>query len=175
MKKRYGFYFEPERCLKCWACEIACEQWHGIKAGTYKLRRVSEVTSGTFPKVKRTFLSLSCHHCSKAPCAAVCPTGAISQRVEDGIVLVDDQKCIGCYACLEACPFGVPQFDADGLMHLCDMCLDRLDNGQRPICAETCPTGALHWGTLEGLAELASNREALKLAGAWSPDNKVSP
>jgi anaerobic dimethyl sulfoxide reductase subunit B (iron-sulfur subunit) len=164
MKKQYGFCFESDRCLKCWACEIACKQWHGIKAGTYKLRKVVEVTNGAFPDVKRTFISSSCRHCSKPPCAAACPTGAISQRDEDGVVLVDDEKCIGCYACLEACPFGAPQFDTDGLMHICDMCLDRLEKGQKPICAETCPTGALHWGTLEELSDLTNKKAANKMA-----------
>jgi anaerobic dimethyl sulfoxide reductase subunit B (iron-sulfur subunit) len=149
MKKHYSFYFEADRCLKCWACEIACQQWHGIKAGTVKLRRVLEVTSGTFPNVTRTFFSLSCRHCAKAPCVAVCPNGAISQRIEDGIVVVDTQKCAGCRSCFEACPFGIPQYNEDGIMQKCDMCLDRLEQGQPPICAATCPTQALRWVTQE--------------------------
>lgn len=149
MKKHYSFYFEVDRCLKCWACEIACQQWHGIKAGTVKLRRVVEVTSGTFPNVTRTFLSLSCRHCDKASCVAACPKGAISQRIEDGIVVVDTQKCAGCRSCFEACPFGIPQYNEDGTMQKCDMCLDRLEQGQTPICAATCPTQALRWGTRE--------------------------
>jgi anaerobic dimethyl sulfoxide reductase subunit B len=163
MNKRYGFSFEAERCLKCWSCEVACKQWHGIKAGTVKLRRVVEVTSGTFPDVKRTFLSLSCRHCAKAPCAAACPTHAISQRIEDGIVVVDSQKCIGCRTCLDACPFGVPQYAEDGTMQKCDMCLDRLALGQKPICAETCPSQALHWGTLKELSQIATMKAANKL------------
>jgi anaerobic dimethyl sulfoxide reductase subunit B len=163
MNKRFGFSFEADRCLKCWSCEVACKQWHEIKAGSVKLRRVVEVTIGTFPDVKRTFLSLSCRHCAKAPCAAACPTHAISQRVEDGIVIVDSQKCIGCRTCLDACPFGVPQYVEDGTMRKCDMCLDRLAQGQKPICAETCPTQSLHWGTLEELSQMASIKAANKL------------
>jgi anaerobic dimethyl sulfoxide reductase subunit B (iron-sulfur subunit) len=163
MNKQYGFYFDSARCLKCYACEIACQQWHGIKAGTVKLRKVVEVTTGTFPEVTRRFLSLSCRHCAKAPCAAACPEKAITRRIEDGIVVVDSTKCIGCQVCLEACPFGVPQFDADGLMQKCDMCLDRLAKDLKPICAATCPTQALHWGTLVELSELASVKAAQKL------------
>lgn len=170
MSEQYSFYFEPDRCIKCWACEIACKQWHGIKAGTIKLRKVTEVTQGTFPSVTRTFLSISCRHCAKAPCAAVCPTGAIIKRVEDGIVLVDDTKCIGCHSCLDACPFGIPQFDEDGTMRKCDMCLDRLEQGQQPICAATCPVHALHWGTVQEMSEFATQKAAQKLArasGQW--------
>jgi anaerobic dimethyl sulfoxide reductase subunit B (iron-sulfur subunit) len=164
MIKQFGFYFDSARCTKCYACEIACLQWHGIEAGTFKLRKVEEVTAGTFPEVKRTFLSLSCHHCGKPPCALVCPSGAISKRTEDGIVLVDSQKCNGCQACLEACPFGIPQFDRNGLMHKCDMCLDRLEIGKKPICVDTCPTKALLWGTLNEISELALQKSVQKLA-----------
>jgi len=164
LKTQYGFYFDSERCIKCKACEIACKQWHGIKAGTVKLRRVMEVTSGAFPDVKRHFFSISCRQCAKAPCITACPNGAISKRAEDGIVVVDRQKCIGCRTCLDACPFGVPQYGEDGTMQKCDMCLDRLEQGQKPICAETCPTGALHWGTVEELSESATLKAANKIA-----------
>jgi anaerobic dimethyl sulfoxide reductase subunit B (iron-sulfur subunit) len=162
----YTFFFEADRCLKCWSCELACLQWHGIKAGTVKLRRVTEVTTGTFPDVKRTFASTACRHCAKPPCAAACPTGAISRRPEDGIVVVDSQKCDGCRTCLDACPFDVPEFDEDGTMRICDMCLDRLERGQKPVCVEACPTQALHWGTVAEMSGLAGRKAAGKSVGA---------
>ena len=163
MSKHYGFSFDADRCLKCRACEIACLQWHGIKAGTIKLRRVEETASGTFPNVKRTFRSVSCRHCAKAPCAAACPSGAIQKREEDGVVTVDRTRCTGCRACFDACPMGIPQFGEDGTMQKCDMCLDRIDKGQVPVCAATCPTQALQWGTVEDLSKKAFWKTAKKL------------
>jgi DMSO reductase iron-sulfur subunit len=174
MGKRYGLYFESQRCIKCWACEIACKQWHGIKAGTVKLRKVMEVTTGTFPEVTRTFLAVSCRHCAKAPCITACPTGAITQRIEDGIVIVNSQKCIGCRSCLEACPFGIPQFGEDGTMQKCDMCLERIERGQLPVCVATCPTGALHWGTLQDISEIALQKSAKKSAAAIISSRQIS-
>jgi anaerobic dimethyl sulfoxide reductase subunit B len=161
MKRQFGFYFDSDRCIKCRSCEVACKQWKGIKAGTFKLRRVEEITNGTFPDVTRRFYSVSCRHCAKAPCMDACPTKAITKR-PDGIVVVKQSDCIGCKACLEACPFGIPQFDGDGLMQKCDMCLDRLGNGQAPMCAASCPTRALRWGLLEELSEYAVMKSIIK-------------
>jgi anaerobic dimethyl sulfoxide reductase subunit B (iron-sulfur subunit) len=143
MPDSYAFAHDPKRCLKCYSCEVACKQWKGIAPGMFKLRRVYETTSGAFPQVTRTFHSVGCQHCPEPPCVAACPPGAISKRVEDGVVVVDGAKCDGCRKCLEACPFGVPQFDQDDILQLCDLCLDRLAQGARPICSDVCPTGAL--------------------------------
>ena len=163
MKKQYGFYHDSERCIKCFACEVACKQWHGIKAGTIKLRKVVEVTTGSFPDVKRIFKSISCIHCVKPTCIEACLEGAISKRVEDGIVIVDSNKCTGCHLCFEACPIGIPQFAEGGTMQKCDMCLDRIENGQQPICVATCPTQALRWGTIEELSDFAARKSSRKV------------
>jgi anaerobic dimethyl sulfoxide reductase subunit B len=151
MNQQPIFYHDPDRCIKCYACVVACQQWHGFKAGTIKLRRMEEKTSGTFPQVKRIFRSISCLQCVKPRCVEACPQKAISKREEDGIVVVDSDKCNGCRTCYEVCPVKAPQFSEDGIMHKCDMCLDRTSNGQIPVCAATCPTQALRWGTHEEL------------------------
>jgi anaerobic dimethyl sulfoxide reductase subunit B len=162
MSKQYIFYHDAERCIKCFACEVACKQWHGIKAGTIKCRRVEETTSGTFPEVKRTFKSITCMHCVKPRCIEACQQGAISKREEDGIVIVDAVKCNGCRSCFEVCPVGAPQFGEDGIMQKCDMCLDLIEDGQLPFCVATCPTKALRWGTIEEMSELTSKKKSRK-------------
>ncbi len=173
MKVQYGFYVDTARCINCYACEIACKSWKGIKAGTVSLRKVHDVTRGTFPNVTRTYISLSCMHCGDAPCEKACPTGAITKR-EDGIVVVDQEKCIGCHSCFFACPFGIPQFNEDGKMEKCDMCLDRLAEGKDPACVATCPTQALHFGTMEELGELARGKSATRFVAANDPSLLVS-
>ncbi len=175
MTKQYGFWVEVDRCTKCWSCQVACKAWKGIDAGTVNLRRVLDIWSGTFPNVTRTFLSLSCMHCGDPACEAVCPTGAISKRAEDGIVVQDPDKCIGCHYCFFACPFGAPQYGEDGTMMKCEFCQDRLAAGKEPACVATCPTGALHGGTLEELADHVGETAAKKLMGATNPSMLVSP
>lgn len=145
MSDGYAFTHDPQRCIKCFTCEIACKQWRGIAPGTFRLRRVYETTTGTFPQVTRTFHSIACQHCPDAPCIAVCAPGAITRSEADGIVRVDAAKCNGCRDCLEACPFDVPDFDQDGILHLCDLCADRLAEGKQPMCTDACPTGALRF------------------------------
>ena len=147
MSKQYGFHMDTGRCIKCCACEIACKQWNGIPAGGIKRRTVHEIDEGTFPNVSRTFVSLSCLHCAEPACAAVCPAGAISKRSEDGIVVVDKDKCIGCHYCFFACPFGIPQYDENG-MDKCDCCIGNgVTPGDTPHCVAACPTQALKFGT----------------------------
>jgi Fe-S-cluster-containing dehydrogenase component len=89
-------------------------------------------------------------HCLEPACVEVCPEGAISKRSQDGIVVVDRDKCVGCQVCLEACPFEVPAFGTDEKMQKCDMCLNRIEvNAESPPCVETCPTEALTFGKME--------------------------
>jgi anaerobic dimethyl sulfoxide reductase subunit B (iron-sulfur subunit) len=171
-----GFYLELDRCIYCWSCETACKQWNQMKPGSgVRLRRVLDLQGGTYPNSTRTFLSLACMHCGDPPCEKVCPTEAISKRSEDGIVVVDQDKCIGCHFCFFACPFGVPQYGANGTMQKCDACLSAgMQESGLPACAATCPTEALHYGTLEELSKLAAQKAGRKLAGATQPSMLIS-
>jgi Fe-S-cluster-containing dehydrogenase component len=94
----------------------------------------------------------SCLHCEKPDCVTVCPTGASYKRAEDGIVLVNEDLCIGCKLCSWACPYGAREFDAaEGVMKKCTLCIDRIYNqtldeiDRVPACVSACPVGARHW------------------------------
>lgn len=172
-----GFYIDSDRCVGCQTCVVACKNWNNLAPkvtavpGTQgpKWRRVSTIESGSYPRPEIVYVSMSCQHCGKPACAAVCPTGAITKRAEDGIVVVDQSKCIGCRYCFFACPFGAPQYGEDGTMQKCNFCLSRIADGKKPACVESCPAKALHAGTMEYLAKLASAKSALKLTGASQP------
>ena len=129
-------------CVGCHACEIACKQEHGLGVGP-RLIKVIERSPAYIP--------IYCHHCAKPPCKDVCPADAIS-RNDRGIVSVDVELCIGCRACVEACPFGAMQFDEDkDVAMMCDLCYDRLQNGEEPACSTVCPTRCILWGDMKAI------------------------
>ncbi len=159
-----GFYFNEKRCVKCHACEIACKLWNNIEIGP-RWRTVVKVGTGKFPNVKEINVSLACMHCGDPPCLKACPVKAVSKQVEDGRVLVDKAKCIGCGFCIWACPFNAPQLGKDGKMQKCHFCLDR-PTGLPRACEEVCPTEAIRSGTMEELNELGRQQASRRLIGA---------
>jgi len=165
MATQYGFYFDSTRCVQCHTCENACKTTRNVEPGV-KLRRVTEKWDGVFPNVTRTFFSLACMHCEEPACLEVCPTGAISKRAEDGIVVVDSDKCNGCRDCAAACPYGIPQFGKDGKLQMCDYCTP---TGRPPACAVSCPAEALFYGTLEELWARAAGKPAKRMGGVAKP------
>lgn len=162
MPKQFGIFVDVKRCVQCHACETACKSQNGIEPGV-KWRMVFNSWQGEYPEVSNRSISFACMHCAKPPCAAACPTGALSKRAVDGIVVVDTGKCIGCHSCAVACPFGIPQFGRDGRMQKCHLCAPRLENGQEPACVATCPAEALHFGTWEELNGMAAQKAATAL------------
>ena len=148
---QYAFHFDVSRCAQCFACEVACKSVHGLRPN------VQEEPGSTGPRYRQVislvdereghapiqYISMACMHCADPACMSVCPAKAIYRDAEFGAMLVDHSKCIGCRYCSWACEFGAPQFDRDGLMHKCDLCVDRLRIGKQPACVESCCGGAL--------------------------------
>ena len=156
--KQPAFYFDASACSGCKACQVACKDKHDLPLGV-RWRRVYEVTGGGWEQrgdawVSSVFaynVSMACNHCRSAICMEVCPTRAIVRR-DDGIVLIDADRCMGCRYCEWACPYGAPQYDAAaGVMTKCTFCADEVDAGRPPACVAACPLRVLDFGELEDL------------------------
>lgn len=130
----------------------------------------------------------SCLHCETPACVTVCPTGASYKRAEDGIVLVDEGKCIGCKLCSWACPYGAREYShAEGVMKKCTLCVDRIYNAQldeadrQPACVQACPTRARHFGDLgdpeSAVSKLVADRGGVALMPelGYAPVNRYLP
>lgn len=158
---QYGFYFDASKCTGCKTCMVACKDKNNLPVGM-NFRRVTEFSGGNWRQDRVTgawhqdafayYLSISCNECSDPACVKVCPTKAHFKRAEDGLVLIDPKKCIGCGACLAACPYGAPQLDREARkMRKCDTCLDRREKGLNPTCVDACPQRALDFGPIDEL------------------------
>jgi len=138
-----GFEFNSENCIQCHACEAACKSYRQLENGV-KWRRVYNLWHGAYPDTRISTLSVSCMHCANPACVEACPSGAISKRAEDGLVLCDSVLCTGCRICFGACPVGAPQYGADGKMQKCDYCTVCTQPGDGvAACVRVCPTQAL--------------------------------
>jgi formate dehydrogenase iron-sulfur subunit len=163
--KQHAYLFDATRCIDCRACMIACSVENNVPMNDSYIWVAGEGVMGTYPDLKRATMPYHCMHCIKPDCVSACPVGAWSKR-EDGPVLYDADRCIGCRYCMNACPFGVPHFDWEkGLLegafvHKCTMCVQRLDEGGIPACVQTCPTEALMFGERADLITEAHARIA---------------
>ncbi|SJZ57197.1 4Fe-4S dicluster domain-containing protein [Selenihalanaerobacter shriftii] len=142
------FYFDQNKCINCNACVVACKSWNNLDGISY--RRVITKENGKFPDVSVENISVSCNHCQEPACQRVCPIDAISKDKENGVVNVNQDKCIGCMKCKEVCSIDAPQFldKINAKMQKCDFCYDRLGEGKAPICVKACIMRTLKFGTL---------------------------
>ena len=145
-EKRYGMLIDLSACIGCSACAVACKQENDIPLGCFNTW-VESWDAGVYPNVTRANMPKQCNHCADAPCVKVCPTGA-SYRTEDGVVLVDADKCIGCKYCMAACPYQVRWVNEAGEVDKCTSCYHRITNGLLPACVSTCVTNARFFGDL---------------------------
>ncbi len=146
---RYGMLLNTKRCVGCYACRIACQMRNELEPDESFIN-FHTLEQGTYPTVYAEIVPTQCQHCTDAPCESVCPTHA-TYRTDEGIVLVDETRCIGCKYCMTACPYDARiQIKKTGIIEKCRFCADK-DGKQTktPACVETCITGARIFGDLD--------------------------
>jgi formate dehydrogenase iron-sulfur subunit len=143
-------YVDRERCIFCRACEVACERVHGEARITVEAVK------------DRASVPVACHHCEAAPCALVCPSGALTQ--EEAEVGFEAGKCTRCGLCVVACPFGAVDLDPASMVPQCDLCPER----EVPPCVLTCPTEALIFGDRFEATEELRRRAASRIAQSYA-------
>jgi Fe-S-cluster-containing dehydrogenase component len=201
--KRLGLVIDLDVCVGCHACAVNCKEWNsgGVAAPLTDLRPYDEdpigvwfnrihsyETCGDDGQERTVHFPRSCLHCDEPACVTVCPTGASYKRAEDGIVLVNEDLCIGCKLCSWACPYGAREYDYDaGVMKKCTLCIDRIYNENLaaeervPACVATCPTSARHFGDLgdpdSDVSKLVRERGGYDLMPemGYKPVNKYLP
>jgi Fe-S-cluster-containing dehydrogenase component len=166
---KLGLVIDLDTCVGCHACAVNCKEWntgghsaplpdndpYGADPNGVWFNRIHTFEAGLGTDSRTVHFPRSCLHCEEAACVTVCPTGASYKREEDGIVLVNEDACIGCKLCSWACPYGAREYDEDaGVMKKCTLCIDRIYNEtlpeteRVPACVSTCPASARHFGDL---------------------------
>lgn len=166
---RLGMVIDLKRCMGCYGCVTSCKAEHGTPPGVF-FARVIKREDGVFPAVSKLLLPVLCNHCDDAPCVSACPTGA-SHYAEHGIVDIDKDVCVGCRACMMACPYNNRYYNdetrnyfgdagptlyelartarhPEGVVMKCNFCRDRLAEGKDPACVSNCPSKARIFGDL---------------------------
>jgi tetrathionate reductase subunit B len=144
-EKRWAMVVDVRRCISCHACSVACKAENAVPLEVYNTW-LKIVEKGQYPDAQRYVLPRLCNNCTNAICARNCPTRASYKR-DDGIVMVDQHRCIGCKYCIASCPYDVRYINPlKNIVQKCYWCSHRVDAGLVPACVETCPTRALIFG-----------------------------
>lgn len=139
---------DTKKCVGCSDCVVACKTENDVPDG-YCRDWIIEAVRGQYPKVELEFRSERCNQCDNTPCVRTCPTGA-SLIAEGGVVLVDEDLCIGCGACIESCPYDARFFHPDkGVVDKCTFCYHRVTEGDDPACVSVCPTKCMTFGDVD--------------------------
>lgn len=164
---RYGMLIDTTRCIGCYACRIACQSINSLAPNEGYIR-FEHLESGAYPNVADEVVPIQCMHCEDAPCAKVCPTRA-THITDSGVVLTDEDKCIGCKYCMAACPYGVRIQKENGSVEKCRFCWYNGNPGNPPACVKTCITKARVFGDLDDpeseISKEIAKRGARPLAG----------
>lgn len=170
----YGFVIDGRTCIGCHACSVACKMENEVPLGVYRTW-VKYVESGAFPNTRRYFQVTRCNHCANPPCVRICPVTAMYQRA-DGIVEFDPAVCIGCKACLQACPYDAIYMDPETHSAAkCHYCAHRTDIGLEPACVIVCPTRSIIAGDLDDPYSAISRVVAREAVTVRKPEQGTAP
>jgi Fe-S-cluster-containing dehydrogenase component len=158
----FGFAIDNRKCIGCHACTVACKSEHDVPVGVNRTH-VKYIETGTYPDTTREFSVHRCNHCEDSPCTTICPTTALFTR-SDGIVDFDDDRCIGCKSCMQACPYDALYINPNtGTAAKCNYCAHRIENSYEPACVIVCPVEAIVSGDLDdpnsNLSQLIAENE----------------
>ncbi|MBT2637048.1 4Fe-4S dicluster domain-containing protein [Bacillus sp. ISL-39] len=145
---RYGMVIDTRKCVGCYACRVSCQMQNELPVEESYIKFYEKET-GVFPNVKNEIIPVQCQHCEDAPCVSVCPTKA-TYTTDEGVVLVDAEKCIGCKYCMVACHYGARTQDHNtGVVEKCRFCAELVAEGKQPACVSTCISSARIFGDLD--------------------------
>jgi Fe-S-cluster-containing dehydrogenase component/formate-dependent nitrite reductase membrane component NrfD len=170
----YGFLIRNDRCIGCHACSTACKSENEVPLGVNRTW-VKSVETGLYPNVRRHFQVTRCNHCSNPPCVRICPVTAMYQR-HDGIVEFDPDVCIGCKACMQACPYDAIYIDPEnGTAAKCHYCAHRVELQLEPACVVVCPEHAIIAGDLDDSASEIARMLAENQVTVRKPEQGTAP
>jgi Fe-S-cluster-containing dehydrogenase component/formate-dependent nitrite reductase membrane component NrfD len=171
---RYGFVIDQSRCIGCHACTVACKAEHEVPVGVFRTW-VQYVERGHYPDTHRAFAVLRCNHCDNAPCVTICPTRALYRRA-DGIVDFDGDRCIGCKACMQGCPYDAIYIDPNThTAAKCNYCAHRTERGLEPACVIVCPVNAIIAGDLDNPADRIARLVGREKVAVRKPEQGTQP
>jgi len=145
---RFGMVIDTVRCVGCMDCVAACKTENSVPEG-YNRDWIVQDVLGTFPTLTMEIRTERCNHCDNSPCVSCCPTGASHVHEFGGVVLVTKEMCIGCKACMAACPYDARFVHPDGYADKCTFCIHRVEKGLDPACVAVCPTHCMHFGDFD--------------------------
>lgn len=171
---RYGFAIDQRTCIGCHACTVACKTEHAIPVGQFRTW-VKYVEKGVYPTTTREMGVMRCNHCTDAPCVKSCPTQALFIR-PDGIVDFDNEVCIGCKMCMQACPYDAIYIDDEShTAAKCNFCAHRIDQGLEPACVQVCPTESIWMGDIDDPTSGISRFLSLEPINVRTPEQGTRP
>jgi Fe-S-cluster-containing dehydrogenase component len=171
---QYGFVLDHRKCIGCHACTVACKAENDVPVGSFRTW-VKYTEIGEFPQVRRHFAVLRCNQCTSAPCVTICPVTALHKR-PDGIVDLDRDVCIGCKACMQACPYDALYLNEDtGAAEKCHFCAHRVEQGLKPACEIVCPVEAIISGDLDDPQSRVSELRQVPGAQVRRPEQGTGP